>query len=113
LGVANGRMTVAVGEKLRMVAEWQGPAPAGEVTLMLRPERIRIDWPGSEAAENRFTATLSDIVYLGEDVSLTMRLDGGLELTVTAKSDARSRALVPGARVELSAEPADLHVLAS
>lgn len=113
LGIAGGRLTVAVGETLQLIAEWQGPVPAGTLTLMLRPERIRIDWPGSEAAENRFGGTLRDIVYLGEDVSLAVRLDGGIEWMVTAKSDARSRTLIPGARVNLSAEPADLHVLPS
>ena len=113
LGVADGRLTVAIGEKMRLIAEWQGSAPTSEVTLMLRPERIRIDWPGSETADNHFAGVLGDIVYLGEDMSLAVRLDGGIELMVTAKSDARSRGLVPGARIGLSAEPSDLHVLAS
>jgi len=113
IGAANGRLTIEVGRGLRLSADWQGAVPRGSVLLMLRPERIRIDLPQADAIENRFSGTLGDITYLGEDLSLAVHVDGGLELMVTAKSDARNRALTPGAKLELSAASADLHVLSS
>jgi putative spermidine/putrescine transport system ATP-binding protein len=55
-----------------------GPEPGGEfetpeVSILLRPERIHVEAPGGTAlpGQNRLSARIADIAYLGEDLHLS------------------------------------------
>ena len=111
LGVTDGRLSVEVGQGLRLLADWKGPVPGRSLLLMLRPERIRIGQRQNGPVENGFRGSLRDVTYLGEDLLLSVQVDPSLEFIVSTKSDASSRALAPGAQLDLSVAAADLHVL--
>jgi len=111
LGVTDGRLSVEVGQGLRLLADWKGPEPGRSLLLMLRPERIRIGQRQNGPVENGFRGSLRDVTYLGEDLLLSVQVDPSLEFIVSTKSDASSRALAPGAQLDLSVAAADLHVL--
>ncbi|NCQ24308.1 MAG: polyamine ABC transporter ATP-binding protein [Rhodobacteraceae bacterium CG17_big_fil_post_rev_8_21_14_2_50_63_15] len=90
------------------------PAPqSARLTLMLRPERIRL-MEGETGDANVFHATVSELVYQGESFLLYARLADGSELVVRgAIRDETFRSLpAPGATVTLGITPADTVVIA-
>ncbi|MFI4987085.1 MAG: ABC transporter ATP-binding protein [Alphaproteobacteria bacterium] len=107
------RLTVTTREGLHFVSEADDVAHSGRVLLMLRPERIQLNAEAGtvEGAENRYEARITDITYLGEDLSLSLLLGAGLELVATAKTSFRTKALAVGQSVVVSAAAADVHVL--
>src|SRR5713101_3566291 len=50
-----------------------------EVSVLLRPERIRVQDPGTgpDTAPNCFAARIAEVTYLGEDLHLSLDLPGG------------------------------------
>jgi spermidine/putrescine ABC transporter ATP-binding subunit len=85
---------------------------AGPVTLLLRPEALRI---GAAAAglPNRATGRVLETVFLGVSVKLRLRLEGGLELL--ARLPLRPSEPPPaadGETVPLGFAPEDVHVVA-
>jgi spermidine/putrescine transport system ATP-binding protein len=81
IGVSNlmrartdGGETVHVGEVSLRVAG--AGAPAGVVRLTIRPERVRIEPPGT-SGENRVAATIERFVYLGSTTQVYVTLPGG------------------------------------
>jgi spermidine/putrescine ABC transporter ATP-binding subunit len=56
------------------------PAQGAKAVLLLRPEKLRID-PASRS-DGGFAATVEDLVYVGDITRLTVRLEGGPEITV-------------------------------
>ncbi|GAB5468759.1 MAG: ABC transporter ATP-binding protein [Rhodospirillales bacterium] len=88
----------------------QGPAawrPGQSLTLALRPERLRLG-PAAQEVENRMTARISAVAYLGDRCHVHLRAPG-LEnaILVTAASDL---SLTQGAEIEVG-WPADAGVL--
>jgi ABC-type Fe3+/spermidine/putrescine transport system ATPase subunit len=61
--------------------DWSTSSPTngrtGELTISIRPEAIRLD-----AATNRFNATITDRIYLGESLQLKL-LVGETPLTMS------------------------------
>jgi spermidine/putrescine ABC transporter ATP-binding subunit len=88
-----------------------GHAPGTAVEVLLRPERLRPLVPG-ESAENRFSAEVIEVIYLGNASKYRLRLDDGLQLTVRWPGDANRDALAPGARLDVGWDRADLQILA-
>jgi putative spermidine/putrescine transport system ATP-binding protein len=82
--------------------------PSGEVDVLIRPERLRLDARGDE--DNVFDMTVDDTINYGDSV-LAMGNFRGLALRARiAGTDAA--ALAPGARIKLHWAPTDAHVLA-
>jgi spermidine/putrescine ABC transporter ATP-binding subunit len=91
-----------------------GNAAGERVTLLVRPERVRVRPPGEREPEgrNRVAASVEDATYLGEDVHVrVIAAEGGLALLASLKSDRFARDLRPGASVEIAIRPDDIHVL--
>jgi spermidine/putrescine ABC transporter ATP-binding subunit len=88
-------------------------ANGGNVSVLLRPERIHIEMPGGAAAPglNRVAAQISDVTYLGEDLHLSLDLVGGERLRASVKNSNAARGWVPAQPVELVIEAADLRLL--
>src|SRR5438552_9800760 len=55
------------------------PAGASTVTVLIRPERIRLAAapPHGAADVNRLAVRVADVTYLGEDLQVLLDLDGG------------------------------------
>ncbi len=73
----NGRVETALG-KLRLAS----PAPAGSITLTIRPEAVRL-----EGGENSFAARVVSTSYLGRHKLCSLRA-GGLGLSAALPPDA-------------------------
>jgi spermidine/putrescine ABC transporter ATP-binding subunit len=83
------------------------------VTLLLRPERFQMatGGDGHAIAANRFTARVRDVTYLGEDLHLRVLAAESQPLLVSIKNSKGTRAIVPGATIDLAIDPEDIHVL--
>jgi putative spermidine/putrescine transport system ATP-binding protein len=58
--------------------------------VVLRPEKLRLVGKKDTAAWNRFAGTIDDIVYQGESVLLSVRLEGGETLFLRKATDQQS-----------------------
>ena len=94
------------------------PEPGGEietaeVSILLRPERIHIEAPGRTTlpGQNRVSACITDVTYLGEDLHLSLDLAGGERLRASIKNSHAARGWLPMQRVELVVDAADLRLL--
>ena len=85
----------------------------GGLVALIRPERIRLvaDGGSSDARGNRFPAAVVGVTYLGEDLQLTVTVDGGPVLTVSRKAGGEGEPVV-GARVVVAIAPEDVRLLA-
>jgi spermidine/putrescine ABC transporter ATP-binding subunit len=83
------------------------------VSVLLRPERICIEMPGGATApgQNRVSALIADVTYLGEDLHLNLDLAGGDRLRASLKNAAAARGWVPAQPVEIVIDVADLRLL--
>jgi spermidine/putrescine transport system ATP-binding protein len=57
----------------------------GEVRLTIRPERVRVEAPGTDG-ENRIPGTVSRVVYLGSVTQILLELASGQTLQATASA---------------------------
>jgi ABC-type Fe3+/spermidine/putrescine transport system ATPase subunit len=102
------------GLRLSCLAEPNGaPVNSGNVSVLLRPERIHIDMPGGITVPgiNRIPAQITDVTYLGEDLHLSLDLVGGDRLRASVKNSNAARAWAPAQAVEIVIEAADLRLL--
>jgi putative spermidine/putrescine transport system ATP-binding protein len=89
----------------------QAALPAGEVDVMIRPERLRL-LAGRDAsgADNTFEMTLDDTINYGDSI-LALGKTCGLPLRARLIGGA-AELLQPGAVLKLAWSPADAHVIA-
>jgi spermidine/putrescine transport system ATP-binding protein len=78
----------------------------GRHALSVRPERVTVT-PDGELA-----ASVERVVYMGSDLKLLTRLDGGQEFAVRVQNAARSEVPQPGARIRLKLEEGAARLLA-
>jgi spermidine/putrescine ABC transporter ATP-binding subunit len=111
-GTARGGGTAEVPGLGTVVLDGAARGQAGPVTLLLRPEALRIG-AAAAALPNRATGTVVETVFLGLSVKLRLRLEGGLELL--ARLPLRPSEPPPAAEgetVPLGFAPEDVHVVA-
>jgi spermidine/putrescine ABC transporter ATP-binding subunit len=107
-------VTTEAGLQLYCLAEQSVELDNGlNVSVLLRPERIHVETPGGAAApgQNRISARIADITYLGEDLHLSLDLVGGERLRASVKNANAARRWVPAQLVEIVIEAADLRLL--
>ncbi|MDP8918420.1 MAG: ABC transporter ATP-binding protein [Pseudomonadota bacterium] len=80
---------------------------AGRHHLSIRPERLAIVAQGGE-----IEATVERVVYLGTDLQIITRLDGGTAFDVRLQNSARVAVPAPGTRVGLHLEEGAARLLA-
>src|SRR6202035_3589318 len=88
------------------------PAAGADVTLTIRPERMR--FAGEEpdmARANRLWATVTETVFAGERRRYLCRCDCGASIVVKEPSSATPRRGMEGERVELAWSVADTVVV--
>ena len=86
----------------------QAIAAAGEVELMIRPERLRPSAAG-DGADNTFDMTVDDVINYGDSL-LVIGKTHGLPLRARMVGGAAHK-LQAGAALKLAWSPADAHVL--
>jgi spermidine/putrescine transport system ATP-binding protein len=100
------RVVLPGGHRLACPAEAVAP---GRHHLSIRPERLSLASPG-EGAD--LEATVERVVYLGTDLQLLTRLEGGTAFDVRLQNSARVAVPEPGARVGLHLEDGAARLLA-
>ena len=96
---------------VRLTARSEGSSADDRVTLVLRPEKLRLVVDGGGPAPNVFPAIVTDAVYLGETTKYWLRV--GCETTVLVKSQSRSGVLRSGKGevVQVAIDPRDIIVV--
>jgi spermidine/putrescine ABC transporter ATP-binding subunit len=82
-----------------------------EVSVLLRPERIRVQPLGTGAETNCFAARVVEVTYLGEDLHLGLELARGQVLQAALKNAGMARGWMAAQAVEIVVDPADLRLL--
>jgi putative spermidine/putrescine transport system ATP-binding protein len=91
------------------------PPPDGErLSLIVRPERVKLVADSSSDKTNRFAATVADIDYQGDSYLMYATLADGAEISVRGVVRSVTLAALPsvGAPVTLSLEPEDTVLIA-
>jgi spermidine/putrescine transport system ATP-binding protein len=99
-----------VGERA-LRAEQGATGSSGEVTAVIRPERVGVEAQGG-TGENRLPAMVERAVFLGGSFELHFRVVGGDLLRATVPNDGSAHAYAEGAPVTLHLPPDALRVLA-
>ena len=101
------------GLRLRCRSEPEGEVESAEVSVLLRPERIHVEAPGGTAKprQNRVSARIAEVTYLGEDLHLSLDLAGGERLRASVKNANAARGWAPAQNVDLVIDAADLRLL--
>jgi spermidine/putrescine ABC transporter ATP-binding subunit len=95
---------------LRLTCDAGGVGGA-EVSVLLRPERIRVQSAGTGTTINCFAARVVEVTYLGEDLHLGLELTGGQMLRAALKNTGVAQGWEPAQAVEIVVDPADLRLL--
>jgi spermidine/putrescine ABC transporter ATP-binding subunit len=101
------------GLRLRCRAAAEGESEPADISVLLRPERIHVEMPGGTAApgQNRVSARIVDVTYLGEDLHLSLDLASGDRLRASVKNANSAWGWAPAQPVELVIAAADLRLL--
>lgn len=83
-----------------------GFEPGANATLMIRPENIELG--SGEPGWNTLKATVSQAVYLGDAINLSLNLSDGQTLLVDARADYNAQ---PGDTIEVSFSPSNAWML--
>jgi iron(III) transport system ATP-binding protein len=103
---AQGTARVRVGpHQLRATIGQDAAAGSGAVTLVIRPESIRLG--DGAAGDNRLAGTIADVTFLGNIIDYQVDIGGGV---LRVQGD-RQTALEPGAQVALSVPVAECTVM--
>ena len=98
----------------RLQSSEAGPEVASgrSVTVLIRPERVRLLPPGSDPpGANVLAGRVAEVVYLGEDLQVTVETEEGLALTVSMKVGSADKQLPPGTAVTACIARQDVRVL--
>ena len=102
-------LTMAGGHRLVMRHEG---APAGKAVAIVRPERIRLLPRNAPTGQNHHDGRIRSIVYLGQDLELTLDVPWAAPFQVALKSSLPGCDGVPievGARLRIAIAPDDIH----
>jgi spermidine/putrescine transport system ATP-binding protein len=126
IGVSNlmpatvqGPNEVRLDQGVTVEARADGLSPGERCHAVVRPEKLRIDALGPEAAGSpngvpRVEGTVESSLYLGTSTQIAVDLGEGVRMTVlvpNADEAARQRLPGGGARVALSWEPEHMHLV--
>src|ERR1700730_5964897 len=114
-GVDSGTIVVTeAGLRLCCRAEANDMLEDGaDVSVLLRPERIRIETPGGGTVpgQSRVAARIADVTYLGEDLHLSLDLVSGDLLRASLKNANAARGWAPAQAVDIVIDATDIRLL--
>lgn len=102
-----GNGEVLLGSGLKLLAGERKPAASDAVSILIRPEAPRV-LSMTEAAENHFTATIVERIYLGQSAKYRVALDGGPELLIRRSASRSSPEPKEGERVTVGFDRVDV-----
>jgi ABC-type Fe3+/spermidine/putrescine transport system ATPase subunit len=105
-------VTLQTGERLKASAGAERLAAGANVSVVARPEAIRIALAPAKAEANSFQGTIDRIVYTGAISTTIVGLPSGLKLTVEDQNDDLARKpLEPRQAVTVTLPPAALLIV--
>jgi spermidine/putrescine transport system ATP-binding protein len=104
--IEGGQAQVILPGGHRLACAAAGPS-VGRQHLSIRPERLSLVPKGGN-----LEAVVERVVYLGTDLQLLARLDGGTEMHVRLQNSTRTEVPAPGTRVGLQIEEGAARLLA-
>ncbi len=110
LGFADGLLNLATASGLQLSAAQAKPPSRKNVTLLIRPERIRVS-PERGRCGNDFTAAVTDMTYLGEDAQYRLLIEPTQSLLLIRKSGDEELPLTGAGTLNVGIEPSDIVVL--
>jgi spermidine/putrescine transport system ATP-binding protein len=105
VSVTGGKADVALDSGQRLTCS-SVTARCGRHALSIRPERVTI------APDGELEATVERVVYMGSDLQLLTRLNGGAAFAVRIQNAARIAVPSPGDRIRLKLEEGAARLLA-
>lgn len=99
------------GSTIRVAGQAQSHAVGAQVSVMLRPERLRPSEQTQGEGES-LNGTLTDLVFQGATARMIVRLSDGTELTCLADSSARMPQMEVGSNMNVSWDVDGGYVLA-
>jgi spermidine/putrescine transport system ATP-binding protein len=106
----DGRCRVRLGE-FALVAAAGDREAAGDVKVVIRPERIQVE-EGGTSGENRVPGMVERTVYLGPTMQVIVRLPEGRVVQAMIPNRGEEHGFPQGTSVTLHLPPEDLRVLA-
>jgi spermidine/putrescine ABC transporter ATP-binding subunit len=85
----------------------------GAVSVVFRPERVRLASAVAGEAPNSFLARVTGAVYLGSRRSVRVVTETGIEIMIDRPNDGADGEPIPGTEIAVSIRPEDCRVLAS
>ena len=110
IGTVGGATVIRTDRGLRLRAGGCPAAAGDRVIAMVRPEHIRLVSAGETAGDNPFVARIRHATYLGQDLHLSLDVDGKEELTAVTQAGA-ARRLAAGDEVAVAVDAADVFLL--
>jgi len=109
---SSDRVVVRVGDLSLTSSHGADVATGQSVTVLIRPERVRLLRSANDRpASNLLAGRVVDVVYLGEDLQVSVEFESRLALTVTLKASDTDEELAPGAAVTVWIAPTDVRLL--
>jgi spermidine/putrescine ABC transporter ATP-binding subunit len=110
IAIEAGATVIRTDRGLRLRAERCSAVAGDRVTAMVRPEHIRLLAVPETAGDNRFAARVRQATYLGQDLHVSLDVDGKQELTAVTQAGA-ARRLAAGDEVAVAVDAADIFLL--
>jgi ABC-type Fe3+/spermidine/putrescine transport system ATPase subunit len=115
IGASNLLAGVVEGDAVRVgsvrLASGDTAAP-GPVTVLIRPERIRLVSAGAAPAGGTvLSGRIAEVVYLGEDLQVLVDVQDGISLAVNLKATLAEKELVQGTAVSAWIAREDVRIL--
>jgi putative spermidine/putrescine transport system ATP-binding protein len=111
-GAAGDGVIVRIGD-VSLTSSHGASVEVGQtVTVLIRPERVRLVPPANDRpGPNVLAGRVREIVYLGEDLQITVEVESRLQLNVSLKAIDTGKEPVPGSAVTVWIAPHDVGVL--
>ncbi len=101
---ASPKVDLAIGATIDVPAV-ADVAPGGDVTVVMRPERLRPHQPGDAPAARSVVGTIKEVIYQGHEIRLIVMLDEQTEIVVTIDPDEATEETAPGGLITLAWVP--------
>ena len=103
--------TVELASGATVAATLTDAAGVGDATMLsIRPERVKLA-PPEGSIDNRFEATVEELIYLGDHLRVRFRLEGGFDVVVKVGNAEDRPVLDVGSRIPLGWRTDDCRAL--
>ncbi len=107
---ADGETELTTESGLRLRTRCAAPPASRTITVLVRPERVRIVADGGAGADGVLPAEIRSMVYLGDDAQFQLLVDGRQSMLATMKAHVPAMPRI-GERMHVRIDPGDVFVI--